>query len=138
MAIPLSMHRSLILQPYLKVTGGHRSDSGRALRLADSTVKELTVLTTLVTLNLSVAIICLVLAWGCWCLQRWQQRLQARLSRWEQRLSIGLPIAALGLTQGRYGLVRVQQRYALWQQRRLQLVQILRLMQQLRWLWQRF
>ncbi|MEO1591793.1 MAG: hypothetical protein AAFU71_10945 [Cyanobacteria bacterium J06632_22] len=92
----------------------------------------------LVTLNLSAALVCLGLAYGCWRVRRRLLRLQSRLKVWEQRVAVGLPVATLQLTQGRYGMVQAQQQYELWQRRRLQLVQILQVLQRLQWLWRRF
>ncbi|MEM9163703.1 MAG: hypothetical protein AAGC54_11630 [Cyanobacteria bacterium P01_F01_bin.4] len=79
--------------------------------------------------NLSLAVVCLWVAYKFW---RWRgqlNRLQQTLNRWEQSAQTQLPQAAQALYASQHQVQSWQQQYALWQHRRRQLVQILALIQ---------
>ncbi|MEL6326531.1 MAG: hypothetical protein AAFQ61_06465 [Cyanobacteria bacterium J06626_23] len=95
-------------------------------------------LISFVVLNLTLAMGCLLAAYGCWRLQRRLRQLEVRLIEWEYGLSQTLPGATRQLRQSGQGLIGAQRQYALWQRRQAQLLQLIKVLQMSRWLWRRF
>ncbi len=92
----------------------------------------------LIVLNLLTAGGCLILAYGCWHYQRRLRHWRRQLDTWERQWTLGLPVTTVRLMQGRYTLVKAQQQYAVWQRRQLQLIQLIGLLEQIRWIRRRF